>query len=397
MKKNEIQNKQDDKAVNNGKVHAGPQPKLWFQARLIIRLINFVLLNFSTHERFYAEGLTKVNIYATLIPMTQTRTDFFDSIQNLTEAFLTRRKRAQRVKKEKQKAKNPVVDWIEAFVWAAGMVLLANQYLIQAYVIPSGSMINTLLIGDRIFVNKLVYGPELLPGLLKLPSPIKPARNDIIIFENPSYISRGPVFDVAQRIIFMLTISLVDIDRDEAGQPRAHFLIKRAVGMAGDRLIMEKGEMKLRFAGDDRWTDEREFAAARGWKHNISRLMEKDKYRALETAGKAAAWQDLGLPVPERLQKDASLANSIRYPDLLAHEKARLETLRYAMPQDRRYAKELAKRSLGWYVPEGRMLPLGDNRDNSRDGRYFGPVRLSKVLGKGAAIFWPFRRIGFIR
>jgi len=329
--------------------------------------------------------------------MTQNRTDFFDRLQTLTEAFLTRRKRVQRIKKEKQKVKNQTLDWIEAFIWAAGMVLLANQYLMQAYVIPSGSMINTLLIGDRIFVNKLIYGPELLPGFLKLPSPIKPARNDIIIFENPSYISRGLVFDVAQRIIFMLTISLVDIDRDEAGKPRAHFLIKRAAGMAGDRLIMEKGEMKIRFAGDDRWTDERDYAAANGWKHNISRLMEKDQYRTLEMVGKAAAWQDLGLSVPERLKKAASSADSIRYPDLLAHEKSRLETLRCAMPHDRRYARELAKHSLGWYVPEGRMLPLGDNRDNSRDGRYFGPVRLSKVLGKGSAIFWPLRRMGFIR
>jgi len=329
--------------------------------------------------------------------MTRNRGDFFDSLQTFTEAVLTRRKRASRVKKERQRPKNQILDWIEAFIWAAGMVLLANQYLIQAYVIPSGSMIDTLLIGDRIFVNKLVYGPELLPGLAKLPSPVKPARNDIIIFENPSYISKGPVFDVAQRIIFMLTISLVDIDRDETGQPRAHFLIKRAVGMAGDRFIMEKGEMKIRFAGDDRWTDEREYAAARGWKHNISRLMEKEQYAALETAGKAAAWQDLGLPVTERMQKAVSSAGNIRYPDYLAHEKARLENLRRARPHDRRYAKELAKRSLGWYVPEGRLLPLGDNRDNSRDGRYFGPVRLSKVLGKGAAIFWPHRRIGRIR
>jgi len=330
-------------------------------------------------------------------PMAQNRADFFDTLQTLTEAVLTRRKRAQRIKKEKQKAKNPVLDWIEAFVWAAGMVLLANQYLLQAYVIPSGSMINTLLIGDRIFVNKLVYGPELLPGFLKLPSPIRPARNDIIIFENPSYTSRGLVFDVAQRIIFMLTISLVDIDRDEAGKPRAHFLIKRAVGMSGDRFIMEKGEMKIRFAGDDRWTDEREYAAANGWKHNISRLMEKEHYGALEAAGRAAAWQDLGLSIPERLQKEASAANNIRYPDLLAHEMARLHTLRCAMPNDRRYAALLARRSLGWYVPEGRMFPLGDNRDFSRDGRYFGPVRLSKVLGKGSAVFWPLGRMGFIR
>jgi signal peptidase I len=329
--------------------------------------------------------------------MADKQQDFFDRFQRFAEAYLSRRKRIRRIKKEKQKAKHPVLDWVEAFLWAAGMVLLANQYLIQAYVIPSGSMISTLLIGDRIFVNKLIYGPEMLPGILKLPSPVKPKRNDIIIFENPSYISKGPVFDTAQRIIFMLTVSLVDIDRDETGQPQAHFLIKRAVGVSGDRFTMEKGEMKIRFAGDDRWIDERSYAEGRGWNHKISRLMEENQYAALETAGKAAAWQDLGLPVPEHLQAAAAQITGIRYPDFLAHEKARLETLRCAMPHDRRYAALHARHSLGWYVPEGRIFPMGDNRDNSRDGRYFGPVRLSKVLGKGSVIFWPFRRIGAIR
>jgi signal peptidase I len=151
--------------------------------------------------------------------------DFFDTIQGLTEGCLSRRKRIKRIKKEKQRAKNPVLDWIEAFLWAAGVVLLINQYFFQAYQIPSGSMIDTLLIKDRIFVNKIIYGPELLPGMAKLPSPIKPKRNDVIIFENPSYISQGPVFDIAQRIIYMLTLSLVDIDRDESGDPKVHFLI----------------------------------------------------------------------------------------------------------------------------------------------------------------------------
>jgi signal peptidase I len=52
---------------------------------------------------------------------------------------------------------------------------------------------------------------------------------------------------------------------------------------------------------------------------------------------------------------------------------------------------------MGWYVPEGRVLPLGDNRDNSNDGRYFGPVKLSKVLGSGSVIYWPLGRMGFIK
>ena len=323
--------------------------------------------------------------------------DFFNRVQAITEKYLTHRARVRRIKKEKRQAKNPVLDWIEAFLWAAGMVLLINQYLIQAYRIPSGSMIDTLNVGDHVFVNKIVYGPELLPDLLKLPSPVKPKRNDIIIFENPSYISRGPVFDITQRIIYMLTLSLVDIDRDDSGEPKVHFLIKRAVGAAGDRFTMEKGEMRIRFAGEERWISEREYNAAVSRKHNISRLMPSDQYPALASAGQAAAWMNRGFSVSQELLAEASQASQLEIPDMSAHEYAKNETLRKIHPDDRRYSILLARQRLGWYVPEGRIFPLGDNRDNSRDGREFGPVKLSRVLGKGMIIYWPYWRIGGIR
>jgi signal peptidase I len=331
------------------------------------------------------------------MPEITKQTDFFNRVQAITEKYLTHRARVRRIKKEKRQAKNPVLDWIEAFLWAAGMVLLINQYLIQAYRIPSGSMIDTLNVGDHVFVNKIVYGPELLPGLLKLPCPVKPKRNDIIIFENPSYISRGPVFDITQRIIYMLTLSLVDIDRDDSGEPKVHFLIKRAIGSGGDRFVMENGEMLIRFAGEERWVSEREHNAAVGRKHNISRLMPSDQYLALALAGQAAAWMDRGLSVSQELLAQASQVSQLEFPDFLAHEQARMETLRKIHPDDRRYSILLARQRLGWYVPEGRTFPLGDNRDNSRDGRYFGPVKLSRVLGKGMIIYWPYWRMGGIR
>jgi len=314
---------------------------------------------------------------------------FLDLLQTNTERLLTLRKRNRRIKKEKQRAKNFVIDWIEAFLWAAGVVLLINQYLFQAYQIPSGSMIDTLLIGDRIFVNKIVYGPELLPGLGKLPSPIKPKRNDIIIFENPSYISRGPVFDVAQRIIYMLTLSFVDIDRDENGQPKAHFLIKRAVGMGGDWIVPDRGNMRIRPAGASRFIDEKDFNALRSYNHNISRLMDAKDYPALEAAGRAAGYKDMGLDAPPYLQSLSSQAASISYPDYLDNERTRLEVIRGAYPQESRYSILLARYNQGWYVPESRILPLGDNRDNSRDGRYFGPVKSSRILGRASIIYWP--------
>jgi signal peptidase I len=308
---------------------------------------------------------------------------------------LTRRRAIQRIKKEKQRAKNPILDWIEAFIWAAAVVLLINQYLFQAYQIPSGSMIDTLLINDRIFVNKLVYGPELLPGLAKISSPIKPQREDVIIFENPEYFSRGPLFDIVQRIIYMLTLSLVDIDRNEAGQPRVHFLIKRAAGMGGDLIESRRGELYFRFAGEDKWISESEYLTLRGFNHHLSRLVNEEDYPVLEAMGKTEAYMDLGLNPPEDLTQRAASYGS-QYGDTFAKEGARYSFIRGAHPQDERY-RALAIRLQYWYVPEDHILPLGDNRDNSHDGRFFGTVGESKILGQGSFKYWPLGRFGRIR
>ncbi|MDR2193325.1 MAG: signal peptidase I [Treponema sp.] len=323
--------------------------------------------------------------------------DFFDHLQIITERFLSKRTMIRRIKREKQRNKNFILDWIEAFIWAVCVVLIINQYLFQAYEIPSGSMIDTLQIRDRIFVNKLVFGPELLPGLAKIPSPIKPKREDIIIFENPSYLSRGTAFDIAGRIIYMLTVSLVDIDRDENGEPKAHFLIKRAAGIEKDWFKMRNGDFYIRFAGTDTWLSEEEYNKAIGRAHRLNRLMTREDYPVLIAAGKAAAYTDLNMNPPQRLLEEAADVGGMRNPDYLAYDRARLAVLRAAQPDDVRYRTLLSRYDLGWYVPEGRIFPLGDNRDNSRDGRYFGPVRADKVLGQGAFIYWPLARLGIIR
>ena len=178
-------------------------------------------------------------------------------VQSVTEQFLTWRKKKKAIKIEKQKAKNPVVDWVEAFLWAAAVVLLINQYFFQAYQIPSGSMEKTLLIRDRIFVNKMIYGPELIPGRIKLPGFTHPKRDEVIIFESPTYLSKGPVFDIVQRVLYMVTLSIVDIDRDESGNPKPHFLIKRAIGVGKDRLRMVEGNLEYRFPGEKEWISEK--------------------------------------------------------------------------------------------------------------------------------------------
>jgi signal peptidase I len=55
-----------------------------------------------------------------------------------------------------------------------------------------------------------------------------------------------------------------------------------------------------------------------------------------------------------------------------------------------------AKYKSGIYVPQGSILPLGDNRDNSRDGRYFGPVNQKKINGSVRFRFWPITSMRYL-
>ncbi len=316
-------------------------------------------------------------------------------LQTGTEALLTFRARRRLAKKMRQQAKNPVLDWIEAILWAACVVLVVNQYLFQAYRIPSGSMLETLLVGDMIFVDKLSFGPELLPGVLKSPGLARAQRGQVIVFENPTYLSRGPVYTILQQMLYMLTLTLVDIDRDENGEPRVHYLIKRAIGMSGDRIRIERGVVSFRFAGTESWIGEGEFKAGSGMGYGNHRSVASGDYAAIEASGMAAAYGDAGLPVPVGLTVNGGEAAAQK--DGFAFDSARVRTMYAMYPQDPRYASAARRYSAGWFIPEGRVFPMGDNRDNSRDARYFGPVSERKVLGKALFIYWPLSRAGAVR
>lgn len=331
-------------------------------------------------------------------------------LQKKTETFLTWRKRRHLAKKEKQKRKNPVLDWADAIISAVFIVLLINQFLLQAYMIPSQSMVPTLKISDRIFVNKLIYGPELLPGLFKINSPRELRRGEVIIFENPSYIPMGPVKDILQRVIYMITLSLVDIDRDEYGRPKHHFLIKRAVATAGDRIRMNKGEVEIMLPGQNYWHTETEIKELYNLQYTRRRIFSPEQYVYFEKAGEALALLDAGLTLSND-QKNAvnryfyitdSTAGPSSWSQKELIDNASVQESRYAAlyalkPYSRLFREQWSILERGWYIPEGRIFPMGDNRDDSRDARFFGPVRLEKVLGRALFKYWPLSRLGIIR
>ena len=87
---------------------------------------------------------------------------------------------------EQGKTKKHVIrEYAESIVIAVVMALIIKAFVIQAFKIPSGSMIPTLKIGDHILVNKFIYGTK-LPFTDRIIIPLKrPNRGDIIVFKFP--------------------------------------------------------------------------------------------------------------------------------------------------------------------------------------------------------------------
>lgn len=81
--------------------------------------------------------------------------------------------------------KSIVREYTEAIVWAVALTLFLRAFVIQAFRIPSESMMNTLLVGDFLFVNKFEYGPKIPFTHTRLPGLRKPQRGDVIVFQYP--------------------------------------------------------------------------------------------------------------------------------------------------------------------------------------------------------------------
>ena len=88
-------------------------------------------------------------------------------------------------------------EYAEAIITALILALVIRAYVIQAFKIPSGSMIPTLLIGDHILVNKFIYGTT-IPFTDKRTLVLrKPEKGDIIVFKFPE----NPKKDFIKRVI----------------------------------------------------------------------------------------------------------------------------------------------------------------------------------------------------
>ena len=93
--------------------------------------------------------------------------------------------------------KNIFVEFAESGLWAVCLAAFLITFVVQAFKIPSGSMLETLQIGDRLLVNKFLYGIKLPFSDRYLIKGADPERGDIIVFRYP----RDPSTDFIKRIV----------------------------------------------------------------------------------------------------------------------------------------------------------------------------------------------------
>jgi signal peptidase I len=95
------------------------------------------------------------------------------------------------------RAKSQFREILEAVVVALLLAAVVRVFVVQAYKIPSRSMVPTLLVGDHILVNKFIYGIK-IPGTdYRLPRLREPRRGDVVVFVPPD----DPTRDFIKRIV----------------------------------------------------------------------------------------------------------------------------------------------------------------------------------------------------
>ncbi len=95
------------------------------------------------------------------------------------------------------KKKSAVREWVESIVIALILALFIRQFIVQAFKIPTGSMRMTLVEGDRILVNKFIYGAKIPFSDWRLPAVRQPKRGDVIVFMYPE----DPKKDFIKRLV----------------------------------------------------------------------------------------------------------------------------------------------------------------------------------------------------
>lgn len=262
---------------------------------------------------------------------------------------------------KKQVKKNKGKEFIDALAYALVVAFIIKIFLFEAYRIPTGSMENTLLVGDFLLVTKFTYGattPRNVPftdwrlPYFKLPGFKDPERGDIIVFDFPG-------------------------DKDELESKEVVNYIKRCVGLAGDTIHIVGKKLFVngvefpdpphvvydKVTRPQNFTNGRIYPKSAPWNEDYYgpiRVPKKGDKIKLDAAN-FDSWRMFALKEGHTIQIGAG--------GTVTSDGAALPDNEYTV--ERNY-----------------LFMMGDNRNNSLDSRYWGFMPEENVVGQAFMLYW---------
>jgi signal peptidase I len=265
-------------------------------------------------------------------------------------------------KDEKKKKKSKPREYFDALVYAAVVAFLIKVFLFEAYRIPTGSMEETLKVGDFLLVTKFTYGattPRNIPftnvrlPYIKLPGFKHPKLGDIIVFDFPG-------------------------EREEVESPEVLNYIKRCVGLPGDsiqiinRVLFNNGKIfpnppQSKFITSIQspgLSNPRIFPKGSGW--------NEDNYGPIR--------------IPKEGDKIKIDSNNFEGWKMFLLREGNKDV---KLGTDKKVYVNGEQLIDGYYtVKRDYLFMMGDNRNNSLDCRFWGFMPVENVVGEAFMIYW---------
>ncbi len=230
--------------------------------------------------------------------------------------------------------KSIVREYFESFVVTLIMAIFGMTFILQAVTVPTGSMQNTILIGDYLLVNKFIFAPS------GNPLPFLPQRDvqrgDIIVFKYP-----GNKVNPQN-----------DRQRNPPIIPYQINYVKRVIGLPGETVEFRNNQVFI----------------------NGNLLPEHRVIGDADNSEAALETREFEPRKPDQTYDVYYSEDSMKYIE--SGRNLPTSTLEFAVP-----GKPMV-------VPENQFFVMGDSRDNSEDSRFWGFVPRELIVGRAMFVYW---------
>ncbi|MCS6999534.1 MAG: signal peptidase I [Bacteroidota bacterium] len=270
-----------------------------------------------------------------------------------------KRRKAERKRRYQQMTfPQKVVAWVRSLAGAFVVVVILNGLAIAAFEVPTGSMENTVLAGENLFVNKFIFGPstpQIIPlfniplPYYKLPPFRDPRRGEVIVFIYPG-------------------------DRDEVKPKEFMYYLKRCIAVAGDTLLIRHDSVFVN-------------GELMPFPKHAKFLPTVDDPTRIFPPGKGWTRSDYGpIRIPKKgdiIHLDAS--NFLEWEIFIKREGHEAQLRMGTVYID-------GKPATSYTVERDYVFGMGDNRNNSLDSRYWGFIPKDNVVGTPMFVYWSWEK-----